>query len=368
MGYWDLEELFKQPHYELIDSDGWTETILYENEEYLGESTRVFAHLGVPVTERDSVPGMVLIHDEGGTAYRDWVRMWTARGYAAIAIDLGGKGLEGKPLSNGGPASSLEVKFAVSMGWENAWTRHAVAAVIRAHSLLRKIPVVDPRRIGLTGNGWGGYLTCIAAGLDPRFACAIPVYGCGNVLENRYEKWAPFISKMTEEQRAWWNKRCEPTVYLKNATMPMLFIGGANDPECPLYCLEKTIQYPKGPVMTCVRPDMPHSYEAASATNEIHWFTNYLFLNEPALPRVGPPCVVDGKLSAAFSSELKAELAQLHYTTDTGKWQERKWKSIPANIQRRRIIAEIPENVTGGYFSVSDFRGAFSSSSYWGKE
>ena len=311
---------------------------------------------------------MVLIHDDGGTAYRDWVRMWTARGYAAIAIDLGGKGLDGNPLPDGGPDASLAVKFSVSMGWENSWVRHAVAAVIRAHSLLRKIPVVDSRRIAVNGIGWGGYLACIAAGLDPRFACAIPVYGCGNILENGYEKWAPFISKMRQEERDWWNERCEPTVYLKKSTMPMLFIGGANDPECPLYCLERTIQHPKGPVMTCIRPDMVHSHEAALATNEIHWFTNYLFLNEPALPRVGPPCMKDDKLSAPFSSELKAESAQLHYTTDTGKWKSRKWKSIPATLQRRLVIAEIPEKATGCYFSVSDFRGAFSSSSYWEAE
>ena len=30
-----------------------------------------------------------------------------------------------------------------------------------------------------TGVSWGGYLTCIASSLDPRFAFAAPVYGCG---------------------------------------------------------------------------------------------------------------------------------------------------------------------------------------------
>jgi hypothetical protein len=33
---------------------------------------------------------MVLIHGGGGTAFADWVRLWTGRGYAAIAMDLCG--------------------------------------------------------------------------------------------------------------------------------------------------------------------------------------------------------------------------------------------------------------------------------------
>ena len=47
--------------------------------------------------------------------------------------------------------------------------------VILAHSLLRSWPRVDPERIGLTGISWGGYLTCIATGVDNRFKFAIPV-------------------------------------------------------------------------------------------------------------------------------------------------------------------------------------------------
>ncbi|MCS6243430.1 MAG: acetylxylan esterase [Opitutus sp.] len=67
---------------------------------------------------------------------------------------------------------------------EDQWTFHAVSAVVRAHSLLRSFHQVDPARIGVTGVSWGGYLTCIAAGIDHRFAFAAPVYGCGFLTEN----------------------------------------------------------------------------------------------------------------------------------------------------------------------------------------
>ena len=45
-------------------------------------------------------------------------------------------------------------------------------------------PDVDAERIGVTGISWGGYLTCIVAGLDDRLKFAVPVYGCGFLGDN----------------------------------------------------------------------------------------------------------------------------------------------------------------------------------------
>ena len=59
------------------------------------------------------------------------------------------------------------------------WPFHAVAAALRAHSLLAADPAVDAARIGLTGISWGGYLTCLVSGVDERYRFACPVYGCG---------------------------------------------------------------------------------------------------------------------------------------------------------------------------------------------
>ena len=45
--------------------------------------------------------------------------------------------------------------------------------------MLAAHPAVDAGRIGLTGISWGGYMTCVVAGVDPRYRFAVPVYGCG---------------------------------------------------------------------------------------------------------------------------------------------------------------------------------------------
>ncbi len=51
---------------------------------------------------------------------------------------------------------------------------HAIAAVVLGHSLLRSLPEVNPGQIGITGISRGGVLTCAAAGVDNRFAFAVP--------------------------------------------------------------------------------------------------------------------------------------------------------------------------------------------------
>ena len=70
---------------------GGVRAIWLEGAAYRGRPTRVFAWLGVPAgAQPRSLPGMVLVHGGGGTAFATWVHRWVKRGYAAIAIDTCG--------------------------------------------------------------------------------------------------------------------------------------------------------------------------------------------------------------------------------------------------------------------------------------
>src|SRR5207248_5347206 len=132
-------------------------------------------------------------------------------------------------------------KFAdPTLAWADHWVYHSVANVIRAHSLLRNQPGVDATRIGLTGISWGGYLTCIVAGLDRRFGCATPVYGCGFLQTNSAWVDRGHFAAMTEAQRQRWHDWCDPAVYIGRATMPMLFVTGTNDFAYPLDSHQRT--------------------------------------------------------------------------------------------------------------------------------
>jgi dienelactone hydrolase len=216
---WNLAELSRPPEFEWVDREGPVRSLFYDGEPYEGKPTRVFAYYATPGSlagdpSRDrNLPGVVLVHGGGGTAFREWVELWAKRGYAAIAMDLAGsRPIEGlnphdpknrQRLPDGGPGQSDDEKFgAIGRPMTEHWSYHAVASVIRAHSLLRTLPGVDASRTAITGISWGGYLTCIVASLDHRFKAAVPVYGCGFLHEN--SAWLDRFAKMTAEDRQRW--------------------------------------------------------------------------------------------------------------------------------------------------------------------
>ena len=109
---WDVQALEKAPAFEWLDRSGEVHSLLYEAEPYRGKKTRVFAYYASPATlglakgAGDRFPGMVLVHGGGGHAFRSWAELYARRGYAAIAMDLGGdigEGKDVKRLPDGGP-------------------------------------------------------------------------------------------------------------------------------------------------------------------------------------------------------------------------------------------------------------------------
>ncbi|HEX2999772.1 MAG TPA: alpha/beta fold hydrolase, partial [Armatimonadota bacterium] len=235
----------KAPDFEWLNKDNGVWSLLYRGEPFRGKPTRVFAWYATPGTLRGDtskdrdLPCVVLVHGGGGHAFREWAEMWANRGYAAIAMDLAGCGPDEKPLPDGGPGQSDEEKFRPIDGpVTDMWSYHAVANVILAHSLARSFPEVDPGRTAITGISWGGYLTCIVSGLDNRFHAAVPVYGCGFLAQDSF--WLDIFSTLTPAQRERWTTLFDPSRYIGAASMPMLFINGANDFAYPLGSYAKT--------------------------------------------------------------------------------------------------------------------------------
>ena len=126
---------------------------------------------------------------------------------------------------------------------EDQWTYQAVAKIVLAHSLLRSLKEVDPDRTGVTGISWGGYLTCIVAGVDSRFKLAVPVYGCGfyrqTVFKDQLAKLSP---EQADRWMAWW----DPSAYLGGAGMPMLWVTGSNDFAYTLNALQPSYRLAQG--------------------------------------------------------------------------------------------------------------------------
>lgn len=369
---WDLTalsgppETFPAPEFQ---EDGVT-AIFYEALPYQGKPTRAFAWYGIPKLDAgQKCPAMVLVHGGGGTAFAEWVRLWVGRGYAAIAMDTCGCVPKGKygdwqRHEAGGPA-----------GWggfdqidgpqTDQWTYQAVADIVLAHSLIRSFPEVDPERTGITGISWGGYLTCITAGVDSRFKLAVPVYGCGYLGEN--SAWLDNFAKLGPEKAAKWLGQWDPSVYLPRAAMPMLWVTGTNDFAYPMDSLQKSYRLPTGARTLCLRVRMPHGHGGAGENpEEIHAFAECILNGKTALAAVTGQGREGKDVWVSYAGANPISKAELNYTLDTGKWQDRKWETVPAQLDtaQSRATATLPEGTTVYYVNLIDDHGLAVSSEH----
>jgi hypothetical protein len=221
-------------------------------------------------------------------------------------------------------------------------------------------PEVDAGRVGVTGISWGGYLTCLVAGLDGRLKVAVPVYGCGFLHENSAADWMKILNEtLPADQRRMWVENFDPSRYLPGAKMPMLWVNGTNDFAYPLDSYQKSYRLPSGPRTLCVTVRMPHGHEAGWAPKEIGLFADQHLRGGTPLPSVGAMRVEGGAVEASFRSATPVRRAALHLTTDRGRWQERAWRSLPAEVRGETLRAVLPpERPVLFFLTLTDDRDA----------
>ncbi len=357
VGPWDIKALHStevKPTWG--EQNGKAREVYYTGEPFKGKPTRVFGYYAKPSSGDGPFPAVLLVHGGGGKAFREWTEHWASRGYCALAMDLAGNGPNGR-LADGGPDQSDDVKFQnfTDKSVSDMWTFHAVAAVIRGNNLLRSFAEVDKDRIAVTGISWGGYLTCIVAGLDDRLKAAVPVYGCGFLHENSVWKETQF-NKMQEEQRTRWVEAFDPSKYLPGVKCPILFLNGTNDFAYPLDSYKKCYELIPGKKTLSVQVRLPHGH--IWTFGEVDAFVDsYLKKGDP-LAGIGEPKINEGKISAPVDSKVELKEGKLHYAKASGAWQDREWKSIKAEIKDRRVEAKLPsDRPLVFYLAVTDKRG-----------
>ena len=356
---WDVTSLKHPPKVTWVDESGPLRKLYYESEPRNGKPTRVFAYCAYPEKIEGKVPAVVLIHGGGGKAFPEWAKLWADRGYIALAMDLGGKGPDGQPLPDGGPDQTDTYKLPKDpMNLKDMWTYHSVAACVRAHSLLLSLPEVDAEKTGVTGISWGGYLTCIVSGVDDRFKFAVPVYGCGFLQED--SAWLKQFGAMSNEWRAEWVKNFDPSSHVGRAKMPVLFVNGTNDFAYPMGSYQKTYRLVKDRAL-CVTVNMPHGHPQGWAPIEIGLFGDQIVRAGKPLPKLDLRLKLNANNTAATAAWSGAEgpQAAIHWTNDSGAWQQRKWKSSQVKIDGDKIITEIPKERPIAFFvTLKDSRGA----------
>jgi dienelactone hydrolase len=343
-------------------SDPRIRALFFSGANYQSRPTRVFAWLGMPrLSTGEVAPGIILLHGGGGTAFESWVKLWVDRGYAAIAIDhFGGLPIaaDAKPRPrnpDGGPVGGGAAFARLGDPVEDQWPFHAVAAASRALSLLRAEPGVDPDRIGVTGISWGGYLTCVFAGVDPRLRFAIPVYGCGHYEDTIF---AGALAKRPAAEGALWRDHWDAANYLPAITAPMLWVNGTNDRFFWLPAWQSSYRQiaPEGRSLA-LHVRLPHGHPPAGDPPEVLAFADSIVRGADPLPRILRVDRAARLVSVAYASARPLARAELNYTAaSSGDWEKREWKTIPAELSPGHVQALLPDDAAIYFLNLFDDR------------
>ena len=304
--------------------------------------------------------------------------MWANRGYAAIAMDLSGRRPpspkyddQGKKIPDFSHQRSMRVRLdkagldhthiekfrCIDETIENDWPFHAVANAMRAHTLLRSLPGVDPERTAVTGISWGGYTTCLTASIDDRFKAAVPVYGCGFLHEGESVQ-KPAIDALASKRDAW-IAAYDPSSHLSKCRTPTFWVNGTHDVHYVLDSYVKSYSLVKGPKTFRIKPRMGHSHTAGWAPIEIAIFIDSVLKKGKPLPEVGPLRVEADKVSVSIQSTAAIREAKLAYTSDSGRRSDRVWHHVAAKVAEGKAVAVgLPDDANTWLMVITDERGA----------
>ncbi len=330
--------------------------IYYDGLDWKGKPTRVFAWLGIPAAGAAKLPGVVLVHGGGGTAFKEWVKKWNEHGFAAISIAVEGqtdqrdeKSGKWKRHDGSGP-QRVGIYGDSDQPLTDQWMYHAVADTILANSLLRSLPEVDAKQVGLAGISWGGVVTSTVIGIDPRFAFAIPIYGCGNLAtaENQYGR---ALGDNLVYQQVW-----DPLVRIDRVKMPTLWLSWTGDQHFPLDLQRGCYAAASGDHLVSLIPNMRHSHQAGWNPPDSYAFAK-------SIVQTGTPWCqqlavqADGNnVRVSFRWTQPVQRTVLTSTSDTGHTGLRTWTESPATLVHREgestAIATLPAGTTAWFINL----------------
>ncbi|MFZ9978794.1 MAG: alpha/beta hydrolase family protein [Opitutales bacterium] len=343
--------------------EGTVRAIFYDALPWQGKPTRVFAWIGLPARRTGKVPGIVVVHGGGGTAFKEWVQKWNDQGFAAISIavegqtDVNENKAKGRPTwarhAFSGPAR--DGTFAdTKLPLKEQWMYHALADTMLAHSLLRSLPEVDASKIGVMGISWGGVITSTVIGLDERFAFGIPTYGCGHLFDAE-NHWGRALHDNEGYIKTW-----DGMNYAERVKMPVLWLSWPQDAHFPLGCQAEHYRKTPGPRMVSLITKMGHSHPAGWNPPDSYAFAKSVV--ETGRPWGNSPSATtkDGEAIAVFHSTKPITKAVLVSTTDRGFTGARKWVETPAAAASggggTTASAPLPPGTTAWY--VNAYAGA----------
>lgn len=245
------------------------------------DGTVVSAVLWMPWNlKRDgSAPVVVLAHG-GPTAqtYDEFERTAIAlasRGYMVIAPNVRG---------STGYGRAFEVANRGDLGGRDLEDEASAAKFLVTSGY------ADPKKIGITGGSYGGFMTVMAVARMPQFwAAGVEQYGIVN-WNTMWERGSPalreyqrgLIGDPVKDKDVY--ARVSPLTYLRNTKAPLLVLQGANDIRVPAYEAEQIVNILKEAGKTVdskVYAEEGHGFmrrenQIDAAERTVAWFDKYL--------------------------------------------------------------------------------------------
>lgn len=350
------------------------------------KDTKVFAYIGLPTGASASsrVPAVVLQHGGGGYAYPTWIKIWNDLGYAAIAVcntgyypsregisDFYGNGSWKNSLNSTQRAADSRILAPNNDGMSTSnsalnrqWMYHAVTQTVIANNILRNDERIDKTKVGLTGISWGGVITSVAIGYDTRFAFAVPVYGSGYLYESLAWMKNNFNSAGT---KALW----DPSLTLKNAKMPVLWLGWTNDTCFSINSHDKSFaDTPKG--VLSMQMNMLHGHIQGWNPSEIYCFADSVVKNVQPLTtfKTQPAASRDVSFTINKPTDTTKITAKVYYikekmTYSTAGWQkiaetatiDQVWSSVNCMVNNVTITTTLPSDAYSFYVEITTIAG-----------
>ncbi|MCQ2377682.1 MAG: prolyl oligopeptidase family serine peptidase [Victivallaceae bacterium] len=330
---------------------------------FRGKGTRVFIWYGLP-EKADAgrrVPGIVLIHGGLGTAYAPWVKKWVDHGFAAVAVDQfcaipktdGSYGNMKPPRRHRFSGPVAEERFDhLDEPLTDQWGYHSIAAVMLANTFLRDLPEVDENKVGVTGISWGGYAAAVAAGVDPRYAFAMVVYGCGGcdtlALSDGKAK-----AKREKFCRLW-----DPNRFLPDAKMPILWTVGTNDFAFDVANWNHSSKLAQNS-FRALRTDFPHGQYEGEDPAELFSFARAVVDGKPYTRFDDATLKVKNLiLSCRVLPAGNIDRCEVVATRATGRWNDRFFRASEAQYDPGTGIVKgkLPSDWTAAYLAAYDDR------------
>lgn len=161
---------------------------------------------------------------------------------------------------------------------------------VYAAKFLEATGYVDPKKIGITGGSYGGFMTLMAIGRTPQvWAAAVELFGIINwmtMLEHedpqlqQYEK--SLLGDPVKDRSVY--QAASPLTYIHDVRAPLLVLQGANDPRVPKEEAQQVVAaltHDGKTVAAHYYPDEGHGFvkrenQIDAMRRTVEWFDKYL--------------------------------------------------------------------------------------------